>query len=357
MGTMGIGRRTLSLTAAALAAFAPGSLLTAQQAEPPAPAQTAADALAGILEALRSDSFDQREEALTRLAEQPHITDDEIIAVIRTQDLTSEQRTRLTEALRLRFNQRPRAGLGVSMQAGAGGVGVQAIVPGFPAGRVLQGGDVITSLGGVDLRRDPTPDSLRFAILSYDPGEKIHVDVIRAGAPLTLRAELGRYEDLGAAQPIGDDDLAMAWSIRAQRLDIEACPGEALECALPQGEWVRRLNRDPRRPDAGEMFAGGQPMSEASSMSQRAAGRVAMAQAVGRAAADEKRGDFGQAIGGDIAEALAAMDASIRADEAKLANADLTERERTELEADIRQRKRTLNALRAGALRLQPEDR
>lgn len=362
MRTMGLRPAPLAIALAALTAAPLCGALHAGQSEleaAPVRAEETIDPLAPILDAFASDSFDARERASAKLVEQPHVTDQEIIKALRIQSLTAEQRTRLIDALRTRFTSTPRAGLGISMQAGEGGVGVQRVVPGFPADKVIAGGDIIISLGGVEMRDPTSVNDLRHVILSYDPGDRIPVELVRENRLLTVHAQLGRYEDLGQAQTVSTGDINAAWAFRLERLDIEACPGEALECGLKQRDWVLRLNRNPSRPDAGAMLAGGQPMSEASSMSQRAAGRF-VAQARTRAEKEAMAADNADdpalrlQAAMQLDERIKAMEAEIRSKEAKLINGDLTARERTELQAEIRQMRRTLTTFRAGFLQIDP---
>lgn len=127
--------------------------------------------------------------------------------------LTLEQRSRLEEALWLRWEAKPRGAIGITMGQGQGGVLVTQVHDGFPASRVLRVGDVITAIDGL-----PTPnnDGLVAIVQQRGPGERLRLTVMRggpAGVPavvaqqqvnaqaLELDVELGDFAALEKSNP------------------------------------------------------------------------------------------------------------------------------------------------------------
>ena len=127
--------------------------------------------------------------------------------------LSLEQRSRLEEALWLRWESKPRGAIGITMGQGLGGVLVTQVHEGFPASRVLRVGDVIEAIDGM-----PTPnnDGLVAVVQRRGPGERLRLSVVR-GAPggaaavavqqpakaerLELDVELGDFAALERTNP------------------------------------------------------------------------------------------------------------------------------------------------------------
>jgi len=165
--------------------------------------------------------------------------------------LSLEQRSRLEEALWLRWESKPRGAIGITMAQGPGGVLVTQVHDGFPASRVLRVGDVITAIDG-----QPTPhnEGLVAVVQQRGPGERLRLTVMRggpAGVPavvvqqpvnaqvLDLDVELGDFAVLErsnprtALRPIGRRN-AFDTIMRAERQGL-SLPLLPVELGLPPG--------------------------------------------------------------------------------------------------------------------------
>jgi S1-C subfamily serine protease len=94
-----------------------------------------------------------------------------------------------------------RAYLGVSTSPSIVGQGAQVadLVPGAPADRAgVQIGDTISKVEG---RRIQAPEDISAAIESRRPGDKVEIEVKRAGATETLQVTLGTRPESVAASP------------------------------------------------------------------------------------------------------------------------------------------------------------
>ena len=179
-----------------------------------------------IVDRLGADDFGEREAALRALVASGVSIADLTASGIVPAALSTEQRTRLEAALFERFAASPRAGLGVQFDSAfAGGIRLAMVMPTFPASAVLRPGDIVERADGLPLA--PTAGTtqpwmpMRHRILSHDPGETMPVVLRREGRRLTVDVPLGRYDDLGNAQPISDADFAAAWSYRLTRLGLD----------------------------------------------------------------------------------------------------------------------------------------
>lgn len=118
--------------------------------------------------------------------------------------LSLEQRSRLEEALWLRWESKPRGAIGITMGQGPGGVLVTQVHDGFPASRVLRVGDVIESIDGI-----PTPsnDGLVAVVQRRGPGERLRMKVVRGGpgaAPAVVAQQPAKVERLELDVELGD---------------------------------------------------------------------------------------------------------------------------------------------------------
>jgi hypothetical protein len=128
--------------------------------------------------------------------------------------LSLEQRSRLEEALWLRWESKPRGAIGITMGQGLGGVLVTQVHEGFPASRVLRVGDVIEAIDGM-----PTPnnDGLVAVVQRRGPGERLRLSVVRGG-------------------PGGAAAVAVQQPAKAERLELDVELGDfaALERTNPR---------------------------------------------------------------------------------------------------------------------------
>lgn len=211
----------------------------------------------------------------------------EAAETLRTQDLTLEQRIRLTDALRRRFFSTARGAMGVQFQQPQQvlmGVELARVIEGFPAGEagVLKPGDVVTSVAGVSLldpdlarfRANGTTagsERLRFIVISHDPGDTVEMTLIRPiilpdgrqaprnpapgvqGVPgagayitegpgknadlMTVKVPLGSFERLQQGNLLDRGTLEGAWQERARRLGIPSIEARRLHSPLTIADW------------------------------------------------------------------------------------------------------------------------
>jgi hypothetical protein len=222
---------------------------------------------------LASPEASRRIEATARLVEQREFRLRDIEKLLESRDLHPEQRQRLLNIAMARFYSEPRAGLGFETdgQAQERGVGVRNVVAGFPAAGVLQAGDRIMAVNGVQL---PNFAAIRPIIVSHDPGDVLALSVIRGGETLNLRVPLGSFNQLRNSM-LDQSVLASAWELRSRRLRGQ--PAGPIASGLGLTDWVaddpesiiRILEVGPRgrMTEEGEagVVIGGEPRGDAAS--------------------------------------------------------------------------------------------
>lgn len=264
-----------------------------------------ADTLADLLHNLDSEDFSAREHATDSLRRQlfSDSTDTdrkralaleaEMIEVLRTGNLSLEQRIRLLDSLRARFIRSPRAAIGIRFANASTpeGVELQQVLEGFPAKDLglLKAGDVITTVAGVALadravrfnQAGPLGEvqsRLRQVIFSYDPGDVVEMTLIRRLSPanvndpnrpnppppagnklvtegpdrnaevLTVQVPLGSFQDLRDAV-VDPATLESAWLFRTQRLGIPDVQAKALASPLSLRDWIEHRRGRVRKPE------------------------------------------------------------------------------------------------------------
>jgi len=140
--------------------------------------------LVRLARSLDGDAFAEREAArVAIIARKP--TPEELMALLLRKDLGDEARHTLVRILRDRILSAPRGALGIRMETigmgiggGAAGDGVRitGLVPGMPAERVLQVGDIVRSVNGTPLR---TNIDLTNAVQAIPPGGEVKLVVRR----------------------------------------------------------------------------------------------------------------------------------------------------------------------------------
>ena len=203
------------------------------------------DPMDALLESFASDDFVRREAASATLIKL-NPPDEVIVGALRTRTLAPEQRERLIGILRERFLDGDRPALGIQMQPQPMGILIVNVVHnGFPAAETLRGDDLILTLGGVDFRARPNLDELRRTILSFEPGDTVPLRIRRNNAELDMFVRLGRFASLNAPGTLHPADLIGAWEVRARRLGLLRPEGE------PIGVSTRALRvRSETRPNA-----------------------------------------------------------------------------------------------------------
>ncbi len=177
-------------------------------------------ALVELVEQLGSDTYETRELALARLlnGDQSKM---QIYAALHQLPLSAEQRHRLLEVVRQRLVNLPRGAVGISMQPvpkeGSTELEIRVVelLPGLPAERVLQIGDLITKLDGRPLY---TQNDLVNRVQTKMPGDTVSMSVRRAE-----RDEQG--------QVVLDKDERPVYRV----IDVELMLGSADLLANPSG--------------------------------------------------------------------------------------------------------------------------
>ena len=225
------------------------------------PDETPEQRLLALVPRLDSESLIQRQRASLELEAEYGVTLPMIERVLAREDLSPEQRERLTSAAIARFAVQPRGALGVSfslIDRNQDGVEIGGPIEGFDAARVLEPGDIIESMSGSPTR---TQQQVRAAIISHDPGDVITIGVRRRGEPLVVRVALGDFRDLERrnnvrGNPRGGVQLQMlnqpapppridtptllaAWDLRRQRQGAGVPKGPVLDAGLAIEQWVQ----------------------------------------------------------------------------------------------------------------------
>lgn len=169
---------------------------------------TVAPELVRLARALDADAFADRVAARTAIVARKPMPD-ELMALLQRKDLADEARQQLVGILRNRILYAPRGALGIRMENAApldGGVRITGLVPGMPAERVFQAGDIVRKVNDVVLRN--TADLVN-AVQSLPPGVEVKLVVRRikrdapaAVAPAPIPAGDGV---IGAPQPIFEE--------------------------------------------------------------------------------------------------------------------------------------------------------
>lgn len=196
------------------AAVMPGAMQDISDPEP-----------ADAVEALGSADWAERERASEVLTTSDawRLVDLEREATRLRASLSPEARVRLAAAMQARFVAEPRAMLGIRYEPARSPDGyprISDVQEDFLAAGLLQAGDVLISIQGVDMRET----SLRAQIMSRDPGDVVAVTVERDGLRVAVDITLSAYP--AEAQPTYDlleetELIEESWPVRWQRLGFE----------------------------------------------------------------------------------------------------------------------------------------
>lgn len=178
----------------------------------------------GLIAALASPRFVDRELATHALQNLPSVSLVELEAALTVDQLSLEQRRRLSAAAKLRFLTEPRAAMGITLgQITDLGLPITGTTPGFDAANRLRGGDIITSIDGVEIR---SLTDLQVSIIANAPGVVVPVRFIRDGGAMEAGVELGAWRDLPQAQSTPQIEvLELAWQHRSRAYRSLTEPG------------------------------------------------------------------------------------------------------------------------------------
>jgi hypothetical protein len=195
-----------------------------------------AEELNTIVAELSSEDVERRVNASLGLQQRTDVRLVDLERVLERDDLSAEQRRRLLGAGLARFYAEPRAALGFSADLTPGtmqrGVLIRHVEQGFPASDVLRANDRIIAVDGVPL---PNFEAIRPIIVSRDPGDHLELTVVRDGATLEVRAELGDFSRLSTGR-LDEEVRAAAWELRSRK--FRGPRADPIPSGLPAGDWV-----------------------------------------------------------------------------------------------------------------------
>lgn len=171
--------------------------------------------VAALIAELESPDFVDRELASHALQNLNTVTLADLEAALTVDELTLEQRRRVSAAARMRFLTEPRAAMGINLgQITDLGLPITGTTRGFDSTTKLRAGDIITSIDGLEIRslRD-----LQVSIIANAPGTVVPVRFLRDGGAMETALELGAWRDLPQASSRPQIEvLEMAWRHRSR---------------------------------------------------------------------------------------------------------------------------------------------
>ncbi len=179
---------------------------------------TQAPTVDALIEQLDAPELAKRDAAMLDLFEREALTLDALEAMLSdpNRSLSVEQQLRLKQLALGRFMQGPRAALGISFGGEhPQGTPIARTVEGFAAAALLKAGDIVIEADGIPTLEQ---EALRVAILAHEPGEQLHLVVLRDGKEITIDVPLGSYDSLQSAMRPPEMSLLVAWQIRQARL-------------------------------------------------------------------------------------------------------------------------------------------
>lgn len=186
--------------------------------DPEAPAR-----LAKLIEELQSPDFKTRCRADRTLNEDTGISLSQIELAIKQHgdDLTLDTRERLCSAARGRFNQTPRAAMGIQFWMNSNlrdRVVIERTFPKFDSNTKLEDGDMVVEADGVKIGGPTARTRFQSVIVSHDPGDVIPLVVRRGEQKLDTEVKLGRRDELENNPGVTPDILDRAWRVRADSI-------------------------------------------------------------------------------------------------------------------------------------------
>lgn len=232
-----------------------------------------------LIAALDDDRFAERQRATNQLRNAGVLGDEMLVSVLRSGELSLEQRVRLISLLRERFDKDDRAAIGLQFRPGVLQPCVGELFPKFPAAveGVLRKGDVFLEVDGITIKPSEPNEFDQHAeiiglISSFSPGDRVPMKIFRPKNPpaapaanavngqgrLILRLEdLGEGDTLEVVVPMGrrsdlnrnadgrdvvdnrEQRLSMAWKYKLARMGLQPVTGPTIEFASATSEGVR----------------------------------------------------------------------------------------------------------------------
>ncbi len=177
---------------------------------------------------LDSEDLLERERATQRLATSRAYSFDQIESLLLSDELSLEQRHRLTRAARERFAGTPRAAMGVQFDdlLLRTRVVIGKTFEPFASSTMLEEGDMVVEADGLPIVGQGARTMLRSVILAHEPGDALPITVRRGSEKLTIELPLGNFGDLqnGRLDPA---DIDRAWRVHAMLLGRKAAKAES----------------------------------------------------------------------------------------------------------------------------------
>lgn len=176
------------------------------------------DVIEPLLAGLDSETCAERERCFIGLAELRTLDLQAVEKLLERDDLSAEQRARLSALAWERFATSPRAAMGVSffsISERPHYVAIETVIEGFPSGSVLQSGDIIVEIENVPVHGPYSREFVRANIIGRDPGDELDLVVRRGAERLSLTVTLGSFDTLSQrGSHISAADYASAWWAR-----------------------------------------------------------------------------------------------------------------------------------------------
>lgn len=206
--------------------------------DPAAPAR-----LAKIIEDLGSPDFKTRCRADRELSEDGFITLPMIERELkqRRDQLSLDTRERLCSAARTRFNQTPRAAMGIQFWQNVNlrdRVVIERTFPKFDASNKIEDGDMIIEADGVKISGPAARSKFQSVIVSHDPGDVIPLVIRRGDRRINTEVRLGRRDELESNPGVTSEILERAWRVRA--VSILGPAEKAIAPPIAPENWTER---------------------------------------------------------------------------------------------------------------------
>ncbi len=182
-----------------------------------------------FLDALDDERFVERQKATSALSNASVLGDDMLVGVLKTSDLSLEQRTRLMSILKDRFERSERAAIGIEFNQGVMRPCIAGLRPKFPAAieGILRVGDVFLEVDGISLEKASSRtysqhNELIGLISSFKPGDLVAIKIFRPKNPPAALGMNGQLERL--VDDLGEGETLELMVPMGRRADLDSNP-------------------------------------------------------------------------------------------------------------------------------------
>ncbi|MEM9064427.1 MAG: hypothetical protein AAGB51_02940 [Planctomycetota bacterium] len=168
---------------------------------------------------LGSDQLRLRLQAERAIAGDSSLKTKDLIELARSDSIGAEQRLRLIDLAREKFEHGPdRAAIGIGFAGDEQGRSIIGTVHDqFPSAAVLRAGDEILRIGNLGLEEDHARDELVAMIVSHDPNAVVPIRIRRGIEELDLTLQLGSFGMFSTGESPQGPTLERAWRLRLAR--------------------------------------------------------------------------------------------------------------------------------------------